>query len=83
MKPFWIALGVFGLLFSILFFFRLDVFNPFHSAPGTLSSSSLNTLPEKDAWMNIWLNDRKIGSSHTVFSKIEDGYRLEETVYMR
>ncbi len=83
MKPFWIALGIFGLLFSILFFFRLDVFNPFHSTPATLSPSSLNTMPEKDAWMNIWLNDRKIGSSHTVFSEIEDGYRLEETVYMR
>ncbi|HUV76759.1 MAG TPA: transglutaminase-like domain-containing protein [Desulfobacterales bacterium] len=48
-----------------------------------MSPSSLNALPEKDAWMNILLKDRKIGSSHTVFSKIEDGYRLEETVYMR
>ena len=83
MKPFWIALGIFGLLFSILFSFRLDVFNKFHLEPATLSPSSLNALPEKDAWMNILLKDRKIGSSHTVFSKIEDGYRLEETVYMR
>ena len=83
MKPFWIALGIFGLLFLILFFFRLEVFNKFHVETATLSPSSLNALPEKDSWMNILLNDRKIGSSHTVFSKIKDGYRLEETVYMR
>ncbi len=83
MKPFWIALGIFGLLFSILFSFRLEVFKKFHWEPASLTPSSLNALPEKDAWMNILLNDRKIGSSHTVFSKIEDGYRLEETVYMR
>jgi hypothetical protein len=64
MKPFWIALGIFGLLFLILFFFRLEVFNKFHVETATLSPSSLNALPEKDSWMNILLNDRKIGSSH-------------------
>ena len=83
MKPFWIGLGIFGLFFSILFFFRLNVLNKFHVAPAELSPSYSNTFPEKDSWMNILLNDRKIGSSHTVFSKIKDGYRLEETVYMR
>ena len=83
MKPFWIGLGIFGLLFSILFSFRLDVFNNFHLESATLSPSSLSDFPEKDAWMNILLKDRKIGSSHTVFSKIENGYRLEETVFVR
>ena len=83
MKPFWIGLGIFGLLFSILFSFRLDVFNNFHLESATLSPSSLSDLSEKDAWMNILLKDRKIGSSHTVFSKIENGYRIEETVFVR
>ncbi len=83
MKPFWIGLGIFGLVFSILFSFRLGVFNTFHMAPGRLSVSSPKGLPEKDAWMNILLKGRKIGSSHTVFLKNQDGYRLEETVYMR
>ncbi len=83
MKPFWIGLGIFGLVFLILFSFRLDVFNAFHGVPERLSLSSPNALPEKDVWMNILLKGRKIGSSHTVFLKIQDGYRLEETVRMR
>lgn len=83
MKPFWIGLGIFGLVFSMLFFFRLDGFNAFHGAPGEVSLSTPKALSEKDAWMNILLKGRKIGSSHTIFSKIQDGYRLEETVHMR
>ena len=82
MKPFWIGLGIFGLVFSMLFSFRMGVFNTFHDAPGRVSVSSPKILPEKDAWMNILLKDRKIGSSHTVFSKNQGGYHLEETVRM-
>ncbi len=83
MKPFWISLAVFGLLFAILFSFRLDLFNRWHTHPKDLSFSSANSLPEKDSWMNIFQHGRKIGSSQTTFSKTAKGYHLKENIYMR
>jgi len=83
MRPFWISLGIFGLLFSILFSIRSDVFNKFLLKPEKLSLSSIDASPERDVWMTVLQNDRKIGSSHTRFTKIKTGYLLKETLYMR
>ena len=33
--------------------------------------------------MNIWQNERKIGYSHTRFFIEENGYRIEEDMFMR
>ena len=83
MKPFWIILSLFGLIFAILFSFRLDVFNKFSSVPEELASFSIERVPEKESWMNILQNGRKIGSSHTFISKTRKGYLLKETLYIR
>ena len=83
MKPFWIILSLFGLIFAILFSFRLDVFNKFSSVPEELASFSIERVPEKESWMNILQNGRKIGSSHTLISKTTKGYLLKETLYIR
>ena len=83
MKPFWILLCLFGLIFAILFSFRLGVFNQFNSVSEELASFSIEGVPEKDSWMNILQNGCKIGSSHTIISKMTKGYLLKETLYIR
>jgi hypothetical protein len=83
MKPFWILLSLFGLIFAILFSFRLGVFNKFSSVSEELTSFSTERIPEKDSWMNILQNGRKIGFSHTFISKTTKGYLLKETLYIR
>jgi len=83
MKPFWILLCFFGLIFAILFSFRLGVFNTSNPVSKELSLFSIDRVSEKDSWMNILQNGRKIGSSHTFISKAETGYVLKETLYIR
>jgi hypothetical protein len=83
MKPFWILLSLFGLIFVILFSFRLDIFSKFGSVSEELASFSIDRVPEKDSWMNILQNGRKIGTSHTFISKTTKGYLLKETLYIR
>lgn len=83
MKPFWLLLSLFGLIFVILFSLRLDVFNKFRSVSEELTSFSMDHVPEKDSWMNILQNGRKIGTSHTFISKTAKGYLLKETLYIR
>jgi len=67
----------------ILFSFRLDIFNKFGSVSEELASFSTDRVPEKDSWMNILQNGRKIGTSHTFISKTTKGYLLKETLYIR
>jgi hypothetical protein len=83
MKPFWILLCFFGLLFAILFSFRLGSVNTFNPVPEELASFPIEQVPEKDSWMNILQDGRKIGFSHTFISKTTKGYLLKETLYIR
>lgn len=83
MKPFWITVFIFGLLFAVLFSIRLDLFNKYLYEPINMSFSSIESPPERDSWMNIIQNGRKIGASHTVFIKTRKGFILKETLYMR
>jgi hypothetical protein len=83
MKPFWILLSLFGIIFVILFSFRLGTVNKFNSVSDELASFSIERVPEKDSWMNILQNGRKIGSSHTFITKTTKGYLLKETLYIR
>jgi len=83
MKPFWILLCFFGLIFTILFSFRLGVFNPTNSVSKELAPSSVKRVSEKESWINIMQNGHKIGSSHTFISQTQRGYLLKETLYLR
>lgn len=70
---------VFGLLFS----FRAGVLDSFMVYPEKQNVQPPRDLPEKETWMTILQNERKIGYSHSRLSKAENGYRLEEDVFMR
>jgi hypothetical protein len=82
-KPFWVGGAFFGLVFGVLFLIRLDLFNEIFSGSKTPSVFFSDTIPERDTWMNIFQQDDKIGFSHKTFAKEENGYRIQETVFMR
>jgi len=82
-KAFWIAGSIFTLTFAILFSIRLGILQKILSHPRTLSLESINAVSERDTWMNIFQNERKIGFSHTRFYSDIAGYRLTEAVQMR
>jgi len=76
-----IASGVFMcLLFAILLAVRIGVFKK--EIP-EYAFNPVQGLSERDSWMNIMQKGRKIGFSHSVLSKKEDGYNLRETVFMK
>ncbi|MCP4352498.1 MAG: transglutaminase domain-containing protein [Desulfobacterales bacterium] len=76
--------GIFFLaLFLILFSIRLDLFSKFFPEQDKKLVVPANSVSERNTWMNIFQNGRKIGFSHSVFSKKEKGYYLQETVFMR
>jgi hypothetical protein len=73
----------FALIFAVLLSFRLDLYGKIKirsTVPATLSPGA---IPGKDTWMNIYQQDRKIGYSHRRFSETENGYSVQETVFMR
>ncbi len=82
-KSFWIIGCVFTLTFAVLFVIRLGILERILSRPRTLSLAAINAVSERDTWMNIFQNDRKIGYSHSRFSAETTGYQLTETVHMR
>jgi hypothetical protein len=82
-KKFWIAGSIFTLAFAALFIIRLGILEGLLSQPQTLSMESIQAVSERDTWMNIFQNERKIGYSHTRFYTDTTGYGLTEAVYMR
>ncbi|MBW2436813.1 MAG: hypothetical protein JRF29_06015, partial [Deltaproteobacteria bacterium] len=82
-KTFWIASGIFTVTFAVLFSIRLGILEKILYQPRALSPTALNSVSERNTWMNIFQNDRKIGFSHARFDTEPTGYRLTETVHMR
>jgi hypothetical protein len=82
-KRFWLFGSFFGLAFLVLFSIRMGWIQNILSRPKTLSLESFSEVAERDTWMNIFQNNRKIGFSHSIFSKLDTGYRVKETVFMR
>ncbi|MBW1899652.1 MAG: hypothetical protein JRI61_11415, partial [Deltaproteobacteria bacterium] len=83
MKTIKIAGIFFTLLFMVLFSIRLNLHEKLFSTSRKIELSTENQLREKDSWMNIFQNGRKIGYSHSVFSKTGRNYTVMEDLYMR
>lgn len=83
MKPFWIGVLILGLAFGTLFSIRMGVFDRYSTkSPDTLGSGK-TVAAETETWMNIFQNGRKIGTSHSTFIGIADGYMITENIFMR
>ncbi|MCJ7616138.1 MAG: hypothetical protein MUO43_06330, partial [Desulfobacterales bacterium] len=78
-KLVWISVIFFGLLFMFLLFFRLGFFHKDTSF--VLLENKL--ISEKESWMNILQQDKKIGYSHHRLIPKENGFSLFESTYMR
>lgn len=82
-KPFVISGTVVALVFAFLFLIRLDLIDKLLYRPQTLSISEIESPHTKETWMNILQNKHKIGFSHSTFSPEDNGYKLQETTFMR
>lgn len=78
----WAATG-FVLLFVILMAIRLDLRARFFPETIDITAIEPGGMPEKDTWMNLYLKDKKIGYSHSVLTKQDTGYQMDETLFMR
>jgi hypothetical protein len=83
MKTFRIIAAISFLLFAMLLSIRLDVYNRIFVEKETAVFLPADALPETDSWMNIFQNNRKIGYSHTLFSKKDNRYLFKEELFMR
>ncbi len=82
-KTFWIAGSIFTVVFAVLFSIRLGILEKIFYQPRSLSLTAINSVSERNTWMNIFQDKRKIGFSHTRFNTDPTGYRLTQTVHMR
>ena len=71
------------MVFAFLFLIRLDLIDKLLYRPQTLSISEIESPHTKETWMNILQNKHKIGFSHSTFSPEDNGYKLQETTFMR
>ncbi len=69
------------LVFAVLLSIRLGFFEKNQNEHAFIAQADL--LSEKDTWMSIFLNDHKIGFSHSIISKENKGYKIEEYVFMK
>jgi len=74
--------GIIGL-FLILMAFRLG----YISLPGTDNTDYAAPIPMagpgQDTWMSVYQQGHKIGYTHRTFAGRQNGYRLQEDVFMR
>ncbi len=88
-KRYAIAGSGFVAFFILLLALRLYVHDsgefPFlQSKTGTVSDTSrVQSLQDKESWMDISQNGRKIGYAHRQFLRTEKGYRVVESVFMQ
>jgi hypothetical protein len=74
------AIGIVsGIIFFVLLGFRLDLFN--------FRANNIKQVPkspsEKESWMNIIRNGRKIGYSHRSLVKTKTGFSISDKTYIR
>ncbi|MBC2715359.1 MAG: transglutaminase domain-containing protein [Desulfobacteraceae bacterium] len=83
MKKIWWAAAGFALIFVILMLIRLDLWARFFPETSNTTAIAPGELPENDTWMNLYLKDKKIGYAHSVLTKQENGFLMDETLFMR
>ena len=79
----WIIGSLFALIFLSLFTLRLGIFQERES--DGREGLDLTALPrtDREIWMNILQQGRKIGHVHRQFLKKDEGYRVLESVSMQ
>ncbi len=79
----YMALGglICGLAFLALLAFRIGLFEKADSFRAAVNPEAL--LSDRETWMKVLQNDRKIGYSHSRLQQTENGYLLQEELVMQ
>jgi hypothetical protein len=78
----WAAVG-FGALFLLLLIVRLGAVDSLFGGPRALQTAPGAAASERESWMNIFHNARKIGYAHTRLEPRPGGSELVELAWMR
>jgi Transglutaminase-like superfamily len=83
LKNIWLAALVCGVAFAALFAVRVDLVKKIFQRPQNAPQWTGDAPLARDTWMTISQGGRKIGFSHSTFSKVAEGFQLNETLFMR
>ena len=75
--------ALFGTIFLSLLFTRMGVFDSQPGRTEIADISSSEIIADRDTWMNIFQDKKKIGFSHSHYARLDQGYRFNETLFMR
>ena len=75
--------ALFGTIFLSLLFIRMGIFDSHPDRMEIPDISSSEIIADRDTWMNIFQGKKKIGFSHSRYARLEQGYRFNETMFMR
>ena len=75
--------ALFGTIFLSLLFIRMGIFDSQPARMDIADISSSEIIADRDTWMNIFQGKKKIGFSHSRYAHLDQGYRFNETVFMR
>jgi len=80
----WVAGTLCFVIFGVLLALRIDLIGRLKPAKVLNPHDSVRTTPaNRDSWMKILQDDRKIGFAHRIFAQTENGHEFKETVRMR
>jgi hypothetical protein len=75
--------ALFGTIFLSLLFIRMGIFDSQPDRTEIADILSSEIIADRDTWMNIFQGEKKIGFSHSRYARLEQGYRFNETMFMR
>ena len=79
----WIIGSLFALIFLFLFALRLGIFEERETRGPESLALTVRPMTDREIWMNILQQGRKIGYLHRQFFKRDEGYKVLESVSMQ
>jgi len=73
----------FGAVFLCLLIIRMDIFDSQPDRTEIAAISSSEIVADRDTWMTVFQGEKKIGFSHSRYARLDQGYRFNETLFMR
>jgi Transglutaminase-like superfamily len=74
---------LFGMIFVSLLLVRMGVFDSRPAQTDRIDLSSSEIITDRDTWMNILQDKKKIGFSHSRYARLDQGFHFNETLFMR
>jgi len=74
---------LFGILFVSLLLIRMGLFDSPSAQTDMIHLSPSEVIADRDTWMNILQDKKKIGFSHSRYARLDQGFHFNETLFMR